>query len=208
MTLALLLGIILGMKHALEPDHVTSLLAMCANDKTIKSSVKISLCWGAGHTVMLGALAIVILISNVQVRQSFHEFFEILVGIILIFMGIKLIFKNKIPEIKFRRKQLKNKINDLNAQPIKALMLGLIHGCAGSGAVVLFTLNEFGTIEDGLFYILVFSISLVISISVIPLLIHLPVFRTSSKSPKTGVLNIVAMISIFYGSNIIYKSLL
>ena len=207
MSIIFLLGILLGVKHAMEPDHVTSLLALCSKDTSIYSSIKISLFWGAGHTFTLTGLALVVLVFNIELTDNFHQFFEIIIGIILIVMGLKILLNKSYNSVKNTKSLVKASSRGLNSSSLKAIGLGLIHGCAGSGTIILITLTEFDTITMGLVYILLFSASLIASISIIPAALHLPIFRTSTSNLKTEILNFIGIFSIIYGIILIYMNL-
>lgn len=206
MTLVFLLGVLLGIRHAMEPDHVTSILALCTHNHSLSSSMKVSLYWGAGHTATLAVLSLMIIGFKIEINQNIHNVFEIIVGCLLIIMGVNILANNK--RRKFHiidRLGVVSKVNDFGSLNLKALGLGLIHGCAGSGIIIVFTLTEFASIDQGLVYMLVFSFSLLLAISIIPLLLHLPIFRTSNDRPKTEIKNIIGIVSVVYGVSMIYN---
>jgi len=110
--LVLTLGLVIGLKHAFEPDHiaaVTTLISIQKNNSqslkqriregAIKSSL-IGAIWGAGHTTTLVLMGLLVYVLSVNIPEVFFTGSEFLVGIMLIFLAFTTISNKKLFKIK------------------------------------------------------------------------------------------------------------
>lgn len=82
------LGFILGLKHALDADHVVAVSTIVSQVRGLKKSSLIGAIWGVGHTTTLLLVGLVILIFKLVIPNKVALFFEILVGFVLVILGI------------------------------------------------------------------------------------------------------------------------
>ncbi len=84
------LGFLLGLRHALDADHVAAVSTLLSKRPHLKTSGFIGLCWGLGHTLMLMLIGIVVMVFQLQIPESWGEGLEMLVGVMLVAMGCSL----------------------------------------------------------------------------------------------------------------------
>lgn len=83
-----LLGLLLGMRHATDPDHVVAVTAILSRERRLAAATRIGLVWGLGHTltVLAGGTAIIIFKLSVSVRLGLAM--EFAVAMVLILLGL------------------------------------------------------------------------------------------------------------------------
>ena len=90
----LLLGFLLGLKHATDADHVVAITAILSSSNNLWKSIWIGISWGIGHSIPLIALGLIILFikeSFIEYYQNVAPYFEIAVGAMLIILGLQVL---------------------------------------------------------------------------------------------------------------------
>src|SRR6266498_4005166 len=85
----LAIGGLLGLRHAFEPDHLAavSTLATRPGGRRLWSAARLGLIWGLGHTVTVGAVALLIVALGVRLPDRFWPAAELLVAALLVLLG-------------------------------------------------------------------------------------------------------------------------
>lgn len=188
------LGFLLGVRHAFDADHIAAVSTIVSKHKSIKISALVGIFWGLGHTLSLLLVGSAILLFKIEVPKRFALSFEFIVGIMLVLLGFNVlatINKNKVhlhrhkhgkeKHIHFHsHRQTKSHWHEhqlLN----KSLLVGVIHGLAGSAAIALLALATISSIWLGIIYILLFGIGSVTGMALISSIISLPFALTATK---------------------------
>jgi high-affinity nickel permease len=87
----LALGFLLGIKHAIEPDHVIAVSTIASQSKKLFRSAHAGVFWGIGHIATLFIVGIILLIMKGQIPEKWAMSLEFLVGIILVYPGLSTI---------------------------------------------------------------------------------------------------------------------
>jgi len=194
--LPILFAFVVGMGHAFEPDHLLAVSQLVAKRDNMLLAVKDGLYWGLGHTTTLVIFGGIIMLGKVTFLQS--GYFEAAVGLLLITMGVG---------------RLMNKANFKLGQQVKyqhsfAYAIGLLHGLAGSGALVLLVMSELRDPLQSLAYILVFGLGSIMGMFGAAALMNIPFtprMRISRVLTST-VIVISSLLSIGYGSWMVYEN--
>jgi nickel/cobalt exporter len=83
--LILLTGFALGLGHSLDPDHVVAVSTLLCNSKSLRKSIASATVWGAGHSVVLFLVGLLVLILRVVIPESVVALFEFAGGFCLSF---------------------------------------------------------------------------------------------------------------------------
>src|SRR5437899_9275080 len=83
------LGFVLGLKHALDPDHMVAVSTIVSESKSVKRSSLVGMFWGVGHTMSLLCAGIVVIALKVQISERVALWTEFAVALMLIFLGLK-----------------------------------------------------------------------------------------------------------------------
>jgi high-affinity nickel permease len=139
----LLVGVLLGLRHATDPDHLAAMTTLVASgrEKAARSAAGLGAWWGIGHGVTLVALGIPILLAERFVPERVQQGAETAVAFLIVFLAIRLL-------VRWRHGYF-----DLHAHPhsdrdhrhavrtpLGALGIGLVHGIGGSAGVGLLLL--------------------------------------------------------------------
>lgn len=85
----LILGLLLGIRHALDPDHLVAVTTIVSGYKNPLRAVWVGISWGLGHTLTLFLAGILLLMLHIQMPAAMALGFEFLVGIMLLLLGIQ-----------------------------------------------------------------------------------------------------------------------
>jgi len=216
------LGFVLGIKHAIEPDHVIAVSTIASQSKQLFRSTLAGVFWGIGHTATLLVFGIVLILMKGEIPEKWAMSLEFLVGIMLVYLGVKTVlsFKNihlhrhKHDENEQHKhlhshvhmghhnhKHKHNKISYLNS-----MLIGIVHGLAGSGAMVLLTMSTVSGIWDAAIYIIIFGAGTVIGMLFFTTIIGIPFVLSSKKiSLNQTLTQLTGLISIVFGIYYMYN---
>jgi len=193
----ILLGLFLGMRHSTDPDHVVAVSTIVSRQKSIRSSAMIGLLWGLGHTLTIFLVGSAIIIFGVVIPPRLGLSMEFFVALMLILLGVlnltgvlrwitqRLTPMKRIPATSQPasiERFVDRTIGNLGLyQTIRPLVVGLVHGLAGSAAVALLVLS---TIKSPLWstaYLLVFGFGTMLGMMLMTAAISIPLVYTGKK---------------------------
>jgi len=191
----LFLGFLLGMRHALEADHVAAVAALASRAKTLRQAVPLGVMWGLGHTLTLLAFGAVIVVLNSSIPQQLGQFLEALVGVMLIGLGGDVLYRLIKKRIHFHAHKheggnrhihahshqgeethdpARHNHPHLKGMPLRALAVGMMHGLAGSAALVLLTTQTIEPVSTKVVYIVLFGLGSMAGMAVLSAAIAVP----------------------------------
>lgn len=204
-TFALLaFGFALGLKHAVEADHLAAVSTIVTQRKSPWSASIVGGLWGVGHTISLFAAAIVVLAFHFEISHRVEQTLEFCVGLMLIVLGIDA-FRRIIKGGQVHMHSHKHGAHahfhphqheadtshagsDLDGHDhqesrigIRPVIVGMIHGLAGSGALMLIVLATVSSPIVGVFYVIVFGVGSIAGMMLMSLLLGLPTYFTARK---------------------------
>jgi cytochrome c biogenesis protein CcdA len=213
-------GFILGIKHAFDADHLAAVTTMLTNQKNPLKAAAIGMYWGAGHTLTLFVVGIIVLLFKITIPESLVANIEIVVGIMLVILGIGAIRRKVTLPHEHEHTHdgsihthvhLADTHNHYNqfGRFGKSFIIGAVHGLAGSGALMILVLSLVKNIYEGIVYILIFGIGSVLGMTLMSLVIGIPFVSSMKKFTQAEkFLNILTgIISIIIGSSIIFDVL-
>src|SRR3954451_14196044 len=139
-TLLLVLGIalLLGLRHATDPDHVAAVTTIGAGDG--RSAARLGLAWGGGHATHLFAFGLPIVLYKAYLPAAAQKGAEAAVGVLIVGLAIALLVRTRRP-----RRRLRTRTT--------AYVIGLVHGTGGSagvGILLLAAIHDRGVAIGGL----------------------------------------------------------
>ncbi len=225
----LALGVVLGLRHSLDPDHLIAVSTIVCEYRNPLRAFWVGFSWGLGHTTTLFLIGIIIILFHLTIPDRLAQLFESFVGIMLIGLGIQVIYN-------FRKKKTHKHIHvhdesahqhfhsharDLGhgeehhrvpgiGKPFfrkKSYLVGTVHGMAGSAALTLLVLASIDSPLVGIGYILLFGLGSVLGMGIMTVFISLPFVFSASRLPifNRYIQFSVGTLSIFLGSFIIYQ---
>ena len=219
------LGFFLGLKHATEADHLAAVSTIVSDRKNIWNSMLVGGLWGAGHTVSLFIAGMLVLLLEFQISERVERGLETCVGLMLTILGLNVIRKLVVggrihlhthdhdghihahPHL-----HVKDEIDEphthhgLSLSP-KALFIGMVHGMAGSAALMLLVIPTIDSRMLGLAYIAIFGIGSIAGMMLMSLFVSLPFRLTSFRFNRInqGLQICAGILSLVLGLWIVYE---
>ena len=184
-----------GIGHAFEPDHLLAVGNLISRRNTLAEALRDGIYWGLGHTTTLVIVGAVILLGRVTFLTS--GYFEAAVGLMLVVMGISRLLEQGKPAAKVRP----------GATPSRAAYaVGLLHGLAGSGALVLLVMSEIRDLWLSVLYFAVFGIGSILGMFIVAGLCSVPFTKRMriSRTLKFSTVTLSSLLCIGYGGWMIW----
>src|SRR5262249_59117233 len=86
------LGSLLGMRHALEPDHLAAVATLVTGERSSAKAALLGVCWGLGHTLSLVVVGTALVILRAEMPARVSDLFELCVALMLIGLGLRAIY--------------------------------------------------------------------------------------------------------------------
>src|SRR5262245_53460157 len=195
------LGFLLGMQHALEADHIAAVSSIAARRSHVLDIVKHGLTWGLGHTLTLFAFAGAAILLGHAIPESVARPLETAVGFMLIGLGAHVLWRLWRDRVHFHRHGHGDGTVHFHAHSHagetvahertahvhdhgfrwRTLLVGLMHGMAGSAALLVLTVSQASSPAAGLGYVALFGIGSMIGMGLLSKVIAVP-HAVSSRS--------------------------
>lgn len=225
---ALVLGFLLGLRHATDADHVVAVSTIVSEERNVLRGLWIGASWGLGHTTPLLVLGSIILLLKEAVLHRYEAIAPVLefgVGIMLVFLGVQVWWK-------LRTQRLHMHEHTVARQPhvhvhahsvavetaggvqeshrrlspgkpfirVKSYVIGIVHGLAGSAAVMLLLLPQVESFWVGLGYIVLFGVGTMLSMAGITVALSVPfAYSARFKSANRLIAQVAGTASVLFG---------
>src|SRR6266699_3875348 len=83
------LGSLLGMRHALEPDHLAAVSTLVSRERSSLKAAWLGVCWGLGHTLTLFLAGAALMLLRAEMPPRLSAVFECFVAVMLIGLGVR-----------------------------------------------------------------------------------------------------------------------
>ena len=160
LVLALLTSLALGMRHATDPDHVLAVSTIVSQERSLRRAAGIGALWGVGHTVTILIVGAAIILLKLELSPRLGLSMEFAVAIMLIVLGCLNLFGVRPPH--------------RHLATMRPLLVGVVHGLAGSAAATLLVLPLIPDPRWAAAYLLVFGLGTIGGMAVMTLLIAAP----------------------------------
>jgi len=218
------LGFMLGLRHALDSDHVAAVSTVLAQRPSLKASSLIGFSWGIGHTLILIFVGVIVLWFRVPVPDTFAQAAEGAVGVMLVVLGLMLGMKllrerwhiHRHDHGGTRHVHLHSHALVVDhghshwwRESVRPLCIGMAHGLAGSAALLLLVVSSTGTVMEGVIYIAVFGCGSILGMMLIGLALSLPVIWSLrlGRSVFLAIQGLASLGSVGLGVSILYRIL-
>jgi sulfite exporter TauE/SafE len=198
----LAIGFLMGIRHALEPDHVIAVSTIASTSKSLWRSSLAGVFWGIGHTATLFAVGLLLIVFQAEVPVRLSMSLEFLVGVMLVVLGA-----NSLRVYKAQYEDEKQVAIHPAASYRRSTLVGLVHGLAGSAAMAVLTMTTVQSVWGAMAYILVFGAGTVLGMLLFTTALGVP-FAWSRRVPRlqarlgvcTGVVS--AVFGVYYMYNL------
>jgi high-affinity nickel-transport protein len=173
------LGFLLGMRHATDPDHVVAVTTIVSRERRVSRAGGIGILWGVGHTITILLVGGGILLFNVVIPPRIGLAMEFSVAVMLVLLGV--LSLGRIPRSATPPVVGGDHRFVFRHQSLRPLVIGVIHGLAGSAAVALLVLATISNPLWGVVYLAVFGIGTVAGMMLITAAISVPFAYTARR---------------------------
>ena len=197
------LGFILGIKHAIEPDHIIAVSTIASRSKKLSQSALAGVFWGIGHTATLFFIGITFILMKNSISDKVSMSLEFLVGVMLVYLGIvSILSANK----NHRHDHGNHSQYGDKHYFVKSSFIGLVHGLAGSAAIVILTMSTVNSFWQSVAYILIFGGGTIAGMLLFTTVIGIPFVFSSSKKEINSLFTIISgFISVLFGLYYMYN---
>ena len=224
----LAIGFLLGMQHALEADHIAAVSSIAARRSDVRDIVKHGLTWGLGHTLTLFVFAGAAIMLGYAIPEHLAGPLETAVGIMLVGLGAHVLWRLWRDRVHFHRHGHGDGTEHIHAHSHvneaiphrqsahlhqhgfrwRTLLVGLMHGMAGSAALLVLAISEVANAAYGMFYVLLFGIGSMLGMGFLSVVIAVPLAASARwlTSANRSLQGGVGVITIGVGAMTIYST--
>jgi len=194
-TALLVLGFLLGVRHALEADHVAAVASLATRSSSIRSTMRVAAAWGVGHTASLVLFGALLLALDASLSPAVGRCLEGAVGVMLVILGVGVLRR-----VRSRRVHLH--VHEHDDGPLhvhlhahapheahdhashrhdhvrgllpRALLVGGMHGMAVTAGFTLLSLQALGSIGWALVYLGLFGVGTILGMTLFSIVISMP----------------------------------
>lgn len=228
----LVLGFLIGMRHALDADHLAAVATMATRQEGMRRAAWRGAVWGLGHTLTLFVIGGICLLVNAEVPARFSWFADIAVGGMLVVLGVEVFWRMRRRGLHVHAHRHDDGTVHLHAHahepataeahdrerhhhahrrsfPKRALMVGLVHGMAGSAALLLLTLHATGSPWLGLAYIGVFGVGSILGMALLSSMMVIPLHSSTGLLDRVqgGLQTAIGGFSLVLGAWMVLRTL-
>lgn len=162
----LLVGFVLGMRHATDADHVVAVTTIVSDEPSLWRASTVGALWGIGHSVTILLVGGAIIIFKVAIPPRLGLAMEFAVAVMLIVLGLV---------------NLSGRLAGSGTSSARPLAVGFVHGLAGSAFVALLVVAAVPSPLIGLVYLALFGLGTVAGMSLITIAIATPSVLTAHR---------------------------
>ncbi len=222
---ALGLGFLLGMRHVLDPDHLAAVSTIVSEQGTVGRSSLVGTFWGLGHTISLLAVGVVVIALKITIPDQFVLWMELAVAVMLVLLGIRALFQavggwtvHVHMHTHDGRKHIHLHMHRPEEQHVhghrhpfgfgaRPFIVGIIHGLAGSAALMILVLATIPSTLGGLAYIIFFGLGSIGGMLVLSSLLSVPIVLSEKRFTlfAEGVQLLAGVSSIAFGAVLTWR---
>lgn len=208
------LGLAFGLRHALDADHLAAVATIASGKRTVLQSGIVGAVWGLGHTAALLVVGAVVLALQLQIPEPVAAWLEMGVAVMLVALGVRALLPlvragghahahahGDVVHVHPHRHGTAAGVNDHDDHR-RPFAIGVVHGLAGSAALLLLVVSATPSPWLGLAYILAFGAGSIGGMVAMSALVGLPAALTAERfrGAHTAVRGAAAVLSIGVGA--------
>lgn len=218
-------GFVLGLKHAVEVDHLAAVSTIVSERKNLLSSMLVGGLWGIGHTISLLVVGVLVILLHVEISERMKLGLEFLVGLMLVALGANALRKlsrgghlhlhahshggraHVHPHIHDGKPETDTHTHHGLRPGMRPLFVGMVHGLAGSATLMLLVLSTINAPLVGLLYILIFGVGSIGGMMIMSALVSLPLSLTATRFTRANLMmrGLAGFFSLSFGLFVVYQ---
>jgi len=224
----LVLGLLLGLQHAVEADHIAAVASLTTRGKNLRDAARQGAAWGLGHSLTLLLVGGSVLLIDGVIGERLSLLLESVVGLMLILLGADVLLRLWRRRVHFhvhshdtethfhahshapdgRHDADPHDHRHTRKVPVRALLVGMVHGMAGSAALIVFALGSVQSFWQGLAYITIFGVGSIIGMTALAIIISLPL-RWSARGltwAHNGLTTVLGLFTLGLGIVLVHQT--
>jgi ABC-type nickel/cobalt efflux system permease component RcnA len=211
-------GLLLGMRHSTDPDHVVAVSTIVSKQRSIRQAGLIGSIWGLGHTLTIFAVGSMIILFGVVIPPRLGLSMEFSVALMLILLGVLNLtgVMQRLTWYLTRNGKPLDKAETLIDrsvgrfgvyQCVRPLVIGIVHGLAGSAAVALLVLSTIHSPAWATIYLLIFGAGTMVGMMCMTAVMAVPLAYAGSRFGSLSRVFSVAsgVVSVCFGFFLVYQ---
>ena len=205
-TSILVLGFVLGVRHAFDADHLTAVMTLVTRGVPLRRSWLVGLVWGLGHTTALLIATLIVLAIGARIPDDVARLLEFAVAAMLVLLGARVLYlmrRGRTTHMHLHRHGQRLHLHPHQHHPAhdhtpeagnhhgagrQSYVIGLVHGLAGSAALLLVAVADGGNPGQSLLYVLAFGLGSVGGMLAMSTLLTVPFAWTVRRLPAVNEL--------------------
>jgi hypothetical protein len=209
----LAIGFLLGLKHATEADHVTAVATLVTGQRSLPQIIRQGIAWGLGHSLTLLGIGGMVMLLGQAIPTHLAQALECAVGVMLVILGADVLCRvlrvrgSPSKHVHTSATHAAHRTGAEGRAPWRALLVGMVHGMAGSAALIVLSLGAMRSAGLALAYILIFGIGSVAGMAAMSAVMAYPL-RLSAQRLGAAHQLVTAFIGAFscvFGALVVYR---
>lgn len=188
------LGLLLGVRHALDPDHVVAMGTLVGREGRASAAFRAGLSWGVGHTVSVLLFGVAIVLFGLRVSGAIERVVEALVALMMIGLGIVALRRRDEDDLERRASRLER---------VRPAVVGLVHGLAGSAGLALLAMTTLPTRALALGYLVLFGAGTTLSMGLATAALSIPALFLRRKAASRVFVRVAGVLGLVWGSGLL-----
>ncbi|MEL7121505.1 MAG: urease accessory protein, partial [Bacteroidota bacterium] len=193
----------IGFSHAFEADHLVAVSSIVTKRERTILAMKDGVFWGLGHTSTIVIIGLLMIIGKFTFLNGYFSYFEAAVGVMLIVLGVFRLYQY------FKNQKHLHDLIDGKDNHHLAYGVGLVHGLAGSGAMILLVMSEIQGGFNSIIYLLIFGLGSVLGMLVAAGILSLPFSKkiTNNQALQLVLIILSSLLCIGYGTYVFIENI-
>lgn len=220
MTTFLLLGFVVGIRHALEADHVAAVVSLATRGGSLREQAAQGALWGLGHTLTLLVVAGTCIGLGLSIPAGWERAFETLVGAMLVVLGLSVFARLRRERIHLHPHRHADGTVHLHVHshagaghdhphvrvPLRALLVGTVHGLAGSAALVVGVAGSARSPSLGVLYVALFGLGSILGMMALAATVAAPLGASARRGAQVhaALASVAGIASLALGASRIW----
>jgi len=222
------IGLLLGMRHSTDPDHVIAVTTIVTRLRTLRHASFVGMLWGVGHTLTIFIVGSAIILFDIVIPPRIGLSMEFAVALMLILLGVLNLtgvlawFTGRVTPtmtdsghshedrgtISNSERLLDRALSRFGTyQLVRPLVIGIVHGLAGSAAVALLVLATIHNPVWAIGYLLLFGLGTIAGMMLMTAVIAMPVVWTGKSFVRLNryMCATSGIVSVAFGLFLVYQ---
>jgi len=203
------LGTVLGMRHALEPDHLAAVSTLMTGERSSAKAAWLGAWWGLGHTLTLFTAGALLVVLQAGMPAIVSRVLEICVALLLVGFGVRAIHlgARRVPKGPTHSHKKTKALSPFQVDRwtlARPLLVGAVHGLAGSGALTALVVTTLPSTVTRLAYLVLFGVGTTVGMIVLSGLLGWPMAQLGAHHACTRTFSLAAgcvslALGVFWG---------